>query len=148
MRRKLHGVPESAQNVGSGSNDGVLPGCPDPSVGSSEPAGGFDAAGEPGSSDDGADWIGDALGSTGGDVSPTGSDPAGDSDPAGGSDSPGGSSFWTGIAAAAAGTPRPPDDTTNDKPAKARTRTPAISERLARSPAGTVQRMSIRPLIA
>ena len=58
-----------------------------------------------------------------------------------------GSALSAGVAAAT-GTPRPPEATANDSPASASTSTPAMSDRLVRKPAGTVQRMSRRPASA
>lgn len=108
----------------------------------------------------GADRVGDAAGwlddgDPVGDSDAGGSDPAdGDSDPAGGSlpiggsDPVGSSPPWAGAAAAAAETPSPPADTVNDRTARLTTRTPAMSDRLARTPDGTVQRISSPPPIA
>ena len=130
-----------SQNVGSGWNDGAGPG-------------GREVTGDPDPTGDGADCTAEGLGSTGGASDgasdPGAGDPLGAPDP-GASDAGGsllvGSALWAGMAAAT-GTPIPPEATTNDSPASASTSTPAMSDRLARTPAGIVHERSSTPLSA
>jgi len=149
----------ATQNVGTGSNDGPADSLAGGLDGTAcvDPDNGGVGLGDP------VSWLGDGDGDGDGD---SGSEPAGCSDPVAGSDAPGdsdpaggslpigasdpvgGSPPWAGTAAAAADTPSPPADTANDRPANPSTRTPAMSDRFARTPAGSVHEKSSTPLSA